>query len=259
MIEQMTLLSALLARCAKLNDMECSNQQRDERIAIIHDCWAAERTFTQWYDGLSDSDKTHTRVSSTLRMHGHETRPKLFSERFEFSNLTAAHMHMMYWALLQVLYTMLRLLYQALQWIETTYYWPPHPSALRCVSCFSLFNPERNIGLNGCHCGFINQQSRFNTSSLPALTDEHISYTMASRISMSFEYCLQQDLKILGPYYTPFPLKIAIGCFTAHLPETQEHLGWCYDVIETLEAKGLDFSRKMLGLYEGRPFGGFAG
>lgn len=72
-------------------------------------------------------------------------------------------------------------------------------------------------------------------------------------------FCLEQEFKVMGPYYTLFPIEIAIGTFTANLPSTKIQLRWCYKIIDELENRGLRFSRKMLGTFEGRTLGGFAG
>ena len=246
-----------MLKVAQISDCEL---QEEARIDLVRQYWDAHKAFSEWYEALPAQAKRIVVITNPLNMGGRQAEMEnVFLQCYSFSTLSAAHMHMMYWASLQVLFNMLKLTYRALEGVETAYCWPSHPAALRCQACLAQFKALPMTAMQKCHCGFIDRQSRFNTGGLPELTEEHDPTGTASQICMSIPCCLQQDLKIMGPYYTLFPLKMAIGGFTAHLPSTTLQLKWCYMVVEMLEAKGLQFSKKMLRMYEGRELGGFVG
>ena len=258
LIDLMARLPSMLPRCAEISNLESPDKRRDGRVALVYKCWSLEALFRDWYANLAEHTRRLKRVNSTSLVFGETNLHRAFPRSYEFTTLNAAHLHMMYWASLQVLYNLLKLLYQALEGIETSYYWPAHPAALRCPDCFTVFDPTFSGESPRCTCGYMESQPSFDASSLPPLTEEHDPVQKATQICMAVPFCFVQDLKLLGPYYALFPLKMAIGCFTGHLPATGRQLGWCYKVIDILESKGLCFSRSMLGMYEGRDLGGFA-
>ena len=259
MIDRMTLLPALLARCRKISQIAEAKEQALARECIIKDCWHLESEFFKWHESLSLSIRSFSLVNSFLELEGERTHRGVFPQSYDFVNLGAAHLHTMYWASLLVIYNILKLNLQALQAVETSYYWPPHPAALRCRECYADFKANPSDCNNGCQCDFMKSQPRFDISHLRVLSNEQDPVATATKICMSMAYCLQHTFKAMGGYYTLFPLKMAMGTFTANLPMTEAKLAWCYTVVGLLERRGLQFSKKMLGIYEGREFGGFAG
>lgn len=259
MIDLMSFLPSLLSRCVSLRSLSGARARHLGRLRLVHDCWDLEEKFGTWYNQLPSNVKRTTITDTDQELLGSAAPNAAFPKSYMFTSLSAAHMHMMYWASLQVIYNMIKLLLQASLGIETTYYWPDHPAALRCPSCFAAFKVSPDEAFNGCRCGFIAAQTKFSVSEVWPLEEGHASTQTASNICMSIQYCLEQNFKLMGPYYTLFPLKMAIGGFTSCLPAAAVQLRWCYAMVDMLETKGLRFSKKMLGVYEGRQLGGFGG
>jgi hypothetical protein len=259
MVDLLAVLPRIVHESGQIGNIADPIERRDQRMNLVMECWKMRASFARWYSRLSDNLTSLAVVEGSWNIPGAaEGVAATFSQSYEFNGLGAAHMHMVYWASLLIVNNMIKLLYQALEAVETSYFWPHHPSALRCATCFPAFDPLSAQSVNGCQCGgWVKTETRFDTSGLPRLTEAIDAVPLATKICMSIRYCFHQEIKILGPYFTLFPLKMAIGCFTANQPETTPQLRWCYAVIELLESRGIEFSRKMLGMYEGRALGGF--
>lgn len=244
----MTHLPGLLECAETIRDGERRSLLTRQRLQLVNRCWDLESQFSSWY--------TEWRSNQTLLWITDCDQPEYannpFPQSYRFLNLTIAHMHCMYWASMQMIYNMLGLSYEALSGIESSYYSPEHPIALRCTTCYAASWPVSKTGIDRCRCGFISSIGQtYGIHMLRSLREEHDILSFACKISMSMNFCLNEDSRILGPQVTLFPLKMAIHCFTAKLPGTKNHLSWCLAIIDILESKGIRSSRKMLEIYNG--------
>ncbi|KAB8349454.1 hypothetical protein FH972_023481 [Carpinus fangiana] len=220
----------------------------DSRVRLINQCWNLERRLKKWYQDLGDEDSLAWISEATLELEADKGGcGRLFPYCYNFSSLTSAHLHAMYWASLLIIYDVLTLNYQALMGLESSYHAPEHPSALKCRSCCHIVLPLSHVGPSTCKCGFIGQVPKANLATLPSMTEEHAPQQFANKICMGMEYCLTADARLLGSQVTLFPLKVAIRNFMAEPLTNARRLKWCGGVVDLLESKGLSFDLKTMG------------
>lgn len=98
MIDLMSLLPSLLSRCVSLRSLSGATARHSGRLRLIRDCCDLEEKFGTLYNQLPPNLKTITITDTDQELLGSAAPNAAFPKSYMFTSLSAAHMHMMYWA-----------------------------------------------------------------------------------------------------------------------------------------------------------------
>ncbi len=162
---------------------------------------------------------------------------KVFPVAFHFPNIRVAHTCMIYWTTMILLWATLSHLYRVLATTEL----PNevlHGLADNCSQNFA--DAESSNAACGEDVQLYSNQPDFNQ--LLPLEPRLDVVTAMRNICQSIEYCMQDEMKSIGPQATVIPLMAVIDTLPA-LPHHGRELAWARAAFEKVKEKGFHLLR----------------
>jgi hypothetical protein len=176
-------------------------------LKMVDRCWKIEAELRQLFTDLENGNPGPLywpKLSTAVNPADDEALGKVFPVAFHFTNLRTAATCMIYWASLMLLWAVLSHVYQLL-------------GALKVDN--TTTNP-------------------FDMNQLLPV-EPRIDVLAASRnICQSLEYCMQEEMKGLGPTATVIPLMAVIDILP-NFPHCSRELAWAKALSEKFSEKGL--------------------
>lgn len=208
-------------------------------LKIVDHCWKIEAELRQLFTDLENGNPGPLywpTLSTTVNAADDEVLGKVFPVAFHFTNLRTAATCMIYWASLILLWAVLSHVYQllgALKIHNTTTTATDSPADACCLG--------DNSGHDTCSCEDkppTPQTTPFDMNQLLPV-EPRVDVLAASRnICQSLEYCMQEEMKGLGPTVTVIPLMAVIDILP-NFPHCSRELAWAKALSEEFSEKGL--------------------
>ena len=207
-------------------------------LEIATRCWKIEADLRHFYENLERANHGPLywpKFSTDDNPADDAEHGKVFPVAFHFPNLKMAFTCMMYWASLNLAWAVLAQVYQLLRTQ------PDHDSAAdsQADGLCHLCSEEDGIHQN-CNCGdesASNHATRFNINQLPPLEARIDVLSMARNICQSVEYCMQEEMKAMGPAATVIPLLAAIDVL-ASISHCSRELSWAKAAFARVNGRG---------------------
>jgi hypothetical protein len=204
-------------------------------LKIVDRCWKIEAELRQLFTDLENRNPGPLywpELSTAVNPADDAELGKVFPVAFHFPNLVTAFTCMIYWASLILLWAVLSHVYQLLGALKV------HNTAT---------NSSADAGDNSSHDACSREDkpptpqhttTQFDMSQLLPV-DPRIDVLAASRnICQSLEYCMQKEMKGLGPTITVIPLMAVIDILP-NFPHCNRELAWAKALREKFNEKGL--------------------
>jgi hypothetical protein len=196
-------------------------------LKIVDRCWKIEAELRQLFTDLENGNPGPLywpELSTTVNPADDAELGKVFPVAFHFPNLVTAFTCMIYWASLMLLWAVLSHVYQLLGTLKV------HNTATD--------SPADAGGEDKPPTPQHSTTTQFDMSQLLPV-DPRIDVLAASRnICQSLEYCMQKEMKGLGPTITVIPLMAVIDILP-NFPHCSRELAWAIAVREKFNEKGL--------------------
>jgi hypothetical protein len=212
-------------------------------LKIVDRCWKIEAELRQLFTDLENGNSGPLywpKLSTAVSPADDEVLGKVFPVAFHFTNLRTAATCMIYWASVILLWAVLSHVYQLL-------------GALKVDNTTTATDSPENVCChddNGSHnaCGCKDKSSTPQTTAATTTpfdmnqllpVEPRIDVLAASRnICQSLEYCMQEEMKGLGPTVTVIPLMAVIDILP-NFPHCSRELAWAKALSEEFSEKGL--------------------
>jgi hypothetical protein len=206
-------------------------------LKIVDRCWKIEAELRQLFTDFENENPGPLywpKLSTIVNPADDAVLGKVFPVAFHFPSLRTAATCMIYWATLIPLWAVLSHVYQLLGTLKvhnTTA--TDSPSDARCHG--------GNGNHDACSCEGTSPTPRTTPFDMNQLlpVDPRIDVLAASRnICQSLEYCMQEEMKGLGPAVTAVPL-MAVIHILPNFPHCSRELAWAKALSEKFSEKGL--------------------
>ncbi|KAI9744123.1 MAG: hypothetical protein M1818_002275 [Claussenomyces sp. TS43310] len=187
-------------------------------LQVINSCWNLDVIFQNFDEQFRNkfSSPLYRPEFSTLPNDADDTEfGKVFPIAFRFVDLQTAHICMLYWTSLIILWSNLGDMYRLIDSMQSTNH------------------PELDE-INGDMCSQISQLRPFGQRI------EQVS--LARNICQSIEFCLRDEFRAFGAGIIVIPLYISILTFEQH-PECAREIAWTKKVINNVEEKGFRITK----------------
>jgi hypothetical protein len=206
-------------------------------LKIVDRCWKIEAELRQLFTDLENGNPGPLywpELSTAVNPADDAELGKVFPVAFHFPNLQTAFTCMIYWASLILLWAVLSHVYQLLGTLKVHNTATDSPADTCCHGCAGDCS-----GHDACSCeGNPQHTTQFDMSQLLPV-DPRIDVLAASRnICQSLEYCMQKEMKGLGPTITVIPL-MAVMDILPNFPHCSRELAWAKAQSEKFGEKGL--------------------
>jgi hypothetical protein len=207
-------------------------------LKIVDCCWKIEAELRQFYKDLKSAHPgpLHWPELSTDENPADDAElGKVFPVAFHFPNLMMAFTCMIYWASLILIWAIVSHMYQILGTIQIHNVVPDSPADDSCLDCSNDGGSK-----DACSCedrARTAHMAQFEINKLPPL-ERRIDILAATRnICQSLEYCMQEEMKSLGPAATVIPLLAVIEVLPI-FPHCSRELAWAKAAFEKVDGKG---------------------
>jgi len=222
-------LAAILASADRLKTTQGNIALAPESMALVQDCRELEAKLDAWLEELNEEIPTPhywAQFSDIANPIDDRENRKIFPISFHFPNIYVAKVLMDYWALSIIAYSISFLIHESFAGADRSNR-PEH-------SADDQRAPARVDTPMG------------NALPPPAIAQKPgLTKTLADNIAQSMEYCLCQDMGMLGPQWTLFALPVALRRYR-RFPDSIE-LEWLLAIHGRIcDEKGLKFSRTLV-------------
>jgi hypothetical protein len=174
-------------------------------------------------------------------------RGKLFPVAFHFPNLIIAHTCMIYWAALILLWAILMHVYEVLSTLQV------HIDDLADAegsSCPVCSNADSSHYTSNCEDGGkVAQRAKFDVTDLPPIEPRIDVLAAIRNICQSVEYCMQEEMRGMGPAVTVIPLMAVIDVLPI-FPHHVRELAWAQAAFNKVNEKGFRLMRHVEIAYD---------
>jgi hypothetical protein len=212
-------------------------------LKIVDRCWKIEAELRQVYKDFecASPGPLHWPELSTEENSTDDAElGKLFPVAFHFPNLMIAFTYMIYRASLILLWAVLSNIYEVLGNMRVHNGVLGSPAGGSCLIC-SAADSSHDI----CSCNERMKAAhiaQFNVKELPPI-EPRIDVLAATRdICQSLEFCMQQEMRGLGPAITVIPLMAVIDVLPI-FPQCSRELAWAKAAFEKVNEKGFRLMR----------------
>jgi len=219
-------LTSILASADRFKSTQGNVDNSSEKMALVQDCRKLETKLDAWLQEMNEEIPAPHYWAQFSEIANHiddrENR-KIFPISFHFPNIYIAKVLMDYWALSIIVYSTCGMIYNSFAGTDRSS-GPEH-----------LADDQHALARADVPKG--NASPPPTEARKPGLTK-----TLADNIAQSMEYCLREDMGMLGPQWTLFALRVALQRYRG-FPGSVE-LEWLQAIHERIcDEKGVKFSR----------------
>jgi len=192
-------------------------------LKIVEQCWTIDAELLRLHKELEDTALGPVywpEFSTEPNSADDPELGKVFPVAFHFPSLRTAHTCMLYWTLSIMLWSGLSDLYRVL----------------------AAMQPDSNNNGGDDDDDGADSTPLFNISQLPPLEHRVDGRPMVRNICQSLEYCLQDEMRAMGPLTAQFPLQVVIE-YLRQSPEHGRELQWAQAAMVKLRKSGCQISR----------------
>ena len=212
-------LANLFVQASEIEGLE-STGLLSAALGVVKHCWKIDDELGRFYENF----ERENRGSLYWPAFSTEDNPaddavmgKVFPVAFQFSNLQLAFTCMIYWASSILLWAILSRIYELLGTLQS------HNACQLCS--------EDNGNHDTCNA------PHFDTGQVPPMEPRIDVLAAARNICQSIEYCMQEEMKGVGPAATVIPL-LAVIELLANFPQCSRELSWAKSAFARLFQRG---------------------
>ncbi|KAL8692937.1 MAG: hypothetical protein Q9218_002139 [Villophora microphyllina] len=219
-------LTGILARAYTTKSISDNSTFAWERAALVQECQDLDGKLDDWFGQLSEDIPTPHYWPEFSRMEtpsNNSTADIVFPVSFHFPNIYVAKLLIDYWAISIMLHSTIKLLYQSLAGVFKPNR-PEHPADDQGARAKAILSPGYDAPLR------------------KKIADPTLLKSLGKNIAQSMEYCLSNDMGILGPQWALFGLRVALQTYRYGPPSKE--LQWLQAIHDRIsDQKGLRYSR----------------
>jgi hypothetical protein len=200
---------------------------------VIESCWEIDAKLRQFFEELERASLGPLywpELSKEDNPADDAQLGKVFPVAFYFSNPRMAHICMLYWAALVILWSGLSYTYKITANLRRIV------TECRDSNCCEDPTNETTCSSSAKARKLRSAISKINN--LPPLEHRQDVVSISRNICQSVEYCMQDELQGLGPGLAYFPLKVAVETFNDY-PDCSRELLWAKAAMEKVSGSSL--------------------
>jgi hypothetical protein len=216
---------------------------------VVDRCWKIDselRRVYQEFESGSPGPLHWPELSTEVSPADDAELGKLFPVAFHFPNLIIALTCMIYWAALILLWAVLMHVYEVLSTLRV------HIDDLGDAegsSCPVCSNADSSHHTSNCEDGVkVAQRAKFDVTDLPPIEPRIDVLAAIRNICQSVEYCMQEEMRCMGPVVTVIPL-MAVMDVLPIFPHHVRELAWAKAAFKKVNEKGFRLMRHVETAY----------
>jgi len=200
---------------------------------VIESCWKIDAELRQFYEELERTSLGPLywpELSKEDNPADDAQLGKVFPVAFHFLNLRMAHICMLYWASLVILWSGLSYTYKIIANLRRI--------VTKCLDSNCCEDSAHETACSGSMEARKLRSAISKINNLPPLEHRQDVVSISRNICQSVEYCMHDELQGLWPILAYFPLKVAVETFNNY-PDCSRELLWAKAVMEKVSGSSV--------------------